>query len=86
MHVQPNARTSAFAGIHGDALKVRVAAPPAGERANQALLELLERSLGIARGALRILHGRTSRRKIVEIAADPGRMAERLRTLERDLP
>lgn len=70
LHVQPNAKLSAFAGRHGDALKVRVAAPAVDDRANQALLEFLCRSLGVSRSALDIVHGRGSRRKVVAVTGD----------------
>ena len=70
LHVQPNAKVSALAGRHGDALKVRVAAPATNDRANQALLEFLSGSLGIARSQLQIVRGHASRRKIVALAGD----------------
>ena len=82
LHVQPNARASAFAGLHGDALKVRIAAPPTDHRANQALLDFLRESLGIPRAALRIVQGHTVRRKIVEISADGRQVAKRIRLWE----
>lgn len=72
LHVQPNARMTARAGTHGDRLKVRIAAPATDNRANAALIEYLSDELGIARSALRIAHGTTSRRKRVEITAGIG--------------
>jgi len=79
LHVQPNARASALAGSHGDALKVRIAAPPTDHRANQALLDFLHASLGIPRASLRIVQGHTARRKIVEVSADCRLVANRIR-------
>ena len=79
LHVQPNARANQFAGPHGDALKVRIAAPPADHRANQALLDFLRESLGVPRSALRIVQGHTARRKIVAIGADCRQVANRIR-------
>jgi len=58
-------------GRHGDALKVRVTAPAADNKANAALIELLSASLGIPRSAVVIRHGATSRRKIVEVTGGP---------------
>lgn len=68
VHVQPNARESAVAGLHGDALKIRVAAPAADNRANEALIAFIARALAIPNAAVMIRHGHTSRRKIVAIA------------------
>ena len=67
IHAQPNAKTTGAGGLHGDALKVRIAAPANDDKANTALLIWLAETLGIARHALRIRSGATSRRKVVEI-------------------
>lgn len=71
LHVQPNAAKSAFAGLHGDALKVRIAAPPADNRANAELVDYLGEALGVPKSAVAIRHGATGRRKVVEIAGGP---------------
>lgn len=68
VHVQPNARQSAIAGRHGDALKIRVAAPASDNRANDALIAFIAQTLGLPGAAVTIRHGATSRRKIVAIA------------------
>jgi uncharacterized protein len=47
VHVRPGAGRSAIVGRHGDALAVRVAAPPVDGRANAACLELLRDELGV---------------------------------------
>lgn len=67
IHAQPNAKSTAATGFHGDALKVRIAAPASDDKANAALLIWLAETLGIARNSLRIKSGATSRRKVVEI-------------------
>ncbi len=69
LHVQPGARSSGPAGRHGDALKLRIAAPATDNRANEALLEFLHRTLKLPRAAMRIVHGTSSRAKVVELAA-----------------
>lgn len=69
LHVQPGARNDAPAGRHGDALKLRIAAPAVDNRANDALLEFLRRELALPRASLRIVQGASARRKLVEIAA-----------------
>jgi uncharacterized protein (TIGR00251 family) len=67
VHVQPRAARSEIVGMHGDALKVRVAAPPVDGAANAALVELLAAALGIPRRCVRVAAGASSRAKIVEI-------------------
>jgi uncharacterized protein (TIGR00251 family) len=67
VHVQPRAKKSEIAGRHGDALKVRLQAPPVDGAANEELVRLLAEQLGIARRAVTITGGLTSRRKTVEI-------------------
>lgn len=73
IHVQPGARRTEVAGLHGDALKVRVAAPAAEDRANEALVAFIARRLGVARRDVSVTAGARSREKRVEVraAADP---------------
>lgn len=67
LHIQPRASRTEFAGLHGDALKVRLAAPPVDGAANDALLRFLAERLGVPRSALALVGGATSRRKVVEV-------------------
>jgi uncharacterized protein (TIGR00251 family) len=67
VRVQPRAGRSGVVGIHGDALKVRVAAPPVDGAANAALVEFFAEIFAVARRDVRIVAGETSRSKIVEI-------------------
>jgi uncharacterized protein len=75
LHVQPNAKNSAFAGLHGDALKVRIAAPASENKANAALIDFLSGALAVAKSAIAIRHGATGRRKVVEIVGSPDLVA-----------
>lgn len=63
--VQPGASREAVAGVHGDALKVSVSAPPERGKANRALRKLLAEALRIRTSDVHILKGETSRRKVV---------------------
>lgn len=83
VHVQPNARSSAVVGPHGDALKIRVAAPPVGNKANTALLDFLCDQLGLQPTRVSIRHGARGRRKRVEIAAGPDFLPELSQRLTR---
>jgi len=67
LHVVPGAGKTAVAGLHGDRLKVKVAAPPEKGRANKELLNFLARSLKVPRQAVHLTVGATSRAKVVEI-------------------
>lgn len=67
VHVQPRASRSEVLGRHGDALKVRLQAPPVDGAANDALVELLAGALGLARREIRLVSGQTARRKVVEV-------------------
>jgi uncharacterized protein len=67
LHVQPGAKRTEVAGVHGDVLKVRLAAPPVEGRANEALVHFLAESFGVTLKQVIIVRGETSRRKIVRI-------------------
>jgi uncharacterized protein (TIGR00251 family) len=69
LHVQPGARRTEVAGTHGDALRIRLAAPPVDGKANAALLRFLAAEFDVALRAVTIVHGETSRRKTVRIVA-----------------
>lgn len=83
LHVQPGARTSAAAGRHGEALKLRIAAPAVDNAANEAVREFLQYALGVPRKAVRIAQGLRSRRKLVEIEVAPQAAAQRLQAWDR---
>lgn len=67
LHIQPGARKTEVAGLHGDALKVRLAAPPVDGKANEALLRFVADILQVQRSAVCLKSGQTSRRKIIEV-------------------
>jgi uncharacterized protein (TIGR00251 family) len=63
IHVQPGAGRSAVVGRHGDALKVRVAAPPVEGRANEAARMLVAEALGVPGDDVELTSGQSSRAK-----------------------
>jgi uncharacterized protein (TIGR00251 family) len=67
VHVQPRASRTEIAGIHGEALKVRLQTPPVDGAANEALLQLLAESLGVPPRQVRLVSGATGRAKVVEV-------------------
>ena len=78
LHIQPGAKKTEVAGLHGDALKIRLAAPPVDGKANAALIDFVAERLGLAKSAASLKSGQTSRRKVLEISAAPGDTAQRL--------
>jgi uncharacterized protein (TIGR00251 family) len=67
VHVIPRARRTAIAGMRGDALLVRLAAPPVDGAANSLLIQWLADRLQVPRQAVRIAHGEKDRRKLVAV-------------------
>ncbi len=78
VHVVPGSRQDAVAGFHGDALRIRLKAPPVEGKANQALCAFLAERLGVSVDAVEIIAGHASRRKIVRVS---GVTADRVRDL-----
>lgn len=65
--VQPRSNRNQVVGVEGDALKIKITAPPVEGEANRALLEFLAEKLGVAKSRLRILNGESGRRKVIFI-------------------
>ena len=66
--VQPRASRAKIGPMHDGRLKIAVTAPPVDGEANAAVIELLARRLGIARGDIAVIAGAGSRRKTLRIA------------------
>ncbi|HEX6309020.1 MAG TPA: DUF167 family protein [Longimicrobiales bacterium] len=67
VHAQPRASRTEVLGAHGDALRVRIAAPPVDGAANAELIRFIAKQLGIPRSAVRVASGDTGRAKVLEI-------------------
>jgi uncharacterized protein len=78
VHVQPRASRTEFAGLHGTALKLRVAAPPVDGAANDEVIDAIAAALGVSRRNIRIVGGTRSRRKVVEVAGVSASLVVRL--------
>jgi uncharacterized protein len=66
--VQPRASRNAVAGLHGNALKLQLTAPPVAGAANAACLGLLTALLGVSRARLSIIRGVKARHKLICVA------------------
>ncbi|MFM1887159.1 MAG: hypothetical protein RL026_2316 [Pseudomonadota bacterium] len=74
--VQPRASRNEVAGRHGEALKIRLTAPPVEGAANEALVRFVAESLSLPRSAVSVVSGHASRRKRLAIeGADPVKVA-----------
>jgi hypothetical protein len=79
LRVSPGAKSAQVVGRHGEAWKVRVAAPPEGGRANDAVVRLLAETLSLPRDAVTLVSGHGARDKIVQLAGlDPTQIERRL--------
>ena len=76
VRVQPAARRSEVVGEHGDALKVRLAAPANDGKANAELVRFLAEAVGVPRRSVEILRGHHARDKVVRLTggAEPHRL------------
>jgi hypothetical protein len=68
LHIQPGAKRTEMAGLHGEALKIRLAAPPVDGKANDALVAFLAKTLGVPKSRVELVSGQTSRTKRVRVA------------------
>ena len=68
LHIQPGAKKTELAGMHGAALKIRLAAPPVDGRANDCLIAFLADRLAVAKRRVELVGGASSREKRVRIS------------------
>ncbi len=66
-YVQPRASKTEVVGRHGDAIKVRVKAPPVDGAANEELIRFLARRFKVPRKAVKLVSGSSSRHKQIAI-------------------
>ena len=67
IHVQPNSRQDRITGFRADVLYVRIAAPPVEGKANEALIKLLSKRLGLSKSHFNIDRGSTGRLKTITV-------------------
>ena len=81
IHVTPRARREAVGGRQGDALRVAVAAPPVGGRANAACVQALAEAFEIKRTDVEIDPGSRGRRKRVRLNGETRALQAKLQKL-----
>jgi uncharacterized protein len=67
VRLHPGARKNGVTGVHADALKIALTAPPLDGKANEALIAFLADALHLPRARVALVAGATSRAKIVRI-------------------
>ena len=75
IQVQPRASRSEVSGLHGEAIRIRLAAPPVDGAANEELVRFLASRLGVTRSAVTLERGQTGRRKTVSVTGVTGEEA-----------
>ncbi len=65
--VEPRSSRSGIVGHYGDAIKVKLTSPPVEGKANEELIEVLAKNLGIAKKHVEIISGKSSKNKIVKL-------------------
>lgn len=70
LHIQPRASREGVVGLHGEALKVALKAPPVDGAANEALIKFLSKRLGIPKSQCELISGQSSRTKRVRVPAE----------------
>jgi uncharacterized protein (TIGR00251 family) len=65
IYVQPRSSKNQITGLYGDAIKIRLTAPPVDGAANSMCVEFLEKCLGLPKSTLEIISGQTSRSKLL---------------------
>ncbi|KTC73889.1 hypothetical protein Lbir_0945 [Legionella birminghamensis] len=67
LYIQPGAKKTEICGLHGQSLKIKLAAPPVDGKANKALIKFLAVKLGVALSAISLRAGEKSRTKTVGV-------------------
>ena len=68
VHAVPRAAADAVQGLHGDALKIRLNAPPVDGKANEALISFLAGMLRVPKSSVVLKSGFKQRRKVIAIS------------------
>lgn len=81
LHIQPGAKRTEFVGLHGQALKVRLAAPPVEGKANACLIELIADFCKLPKNQVEVISGLSNRQKVLRIARTTATLREKLAKL-----
>jgi len=76
IYVQPKASKNSIVGVHDDALKIRLTAPPVDGAANKLCIKYLSKITGISKSAFEITAGHTSRKKHILVQCQNGNLSQ----------
>ncbi len=79
--IQPRSSKNMIAGLHGDALKIKLTAPPVNNAANRMCIQYLSKQLKVAKSSLKIVAGHTSRLKQILVRNVDYRLKEKIESL-----
>lgn len=83
--IQPKSSKNMIAGLHGDALKIKLTAPPVDGAANKMCVQYLAKCLKVSKSSLEIVSGQTGRAKLILLrfaaGSDPEQELKRLKAL-----
>ena len=78
LHIQPGAKTTGVAGVHGEALKIRLAAPPVDGKANACLIAFLADQFRLPKSSIKLLSGNSSRSKRLHVSGVDAAVARQI--------
>ena len=74
--VQPRSSQNMLVGLHNDALKVKLTAPPVNNAANRMMIQFLAKALSVPKSSLEIVSGHNSRKKQVLLHSIRAKISE----------
>ena len=85
--IQPRSSKNVIVGLHGDALKIKLKAPPVDGAANKMCIQYLAKCLKVPKSSLEIISGHTSRSKLILLHVTDQKLASKseLKQLERSI-
>lgn len=75
--VKPRSFKNMLTGLHDDALKIKLTAPPVNDAANRMCIKFLAKALGVPKSSLEIVSGHTCRNKQVLLYSDRTDISEK---------
>lgn len=67
LHINASSKKTAIQGVYGERLKLSIASPPVDGAANKEIIKFLSKLLGVKKQDVAIIHGKTSKEKMVLI-------------------
>ena len=75
--VQPRSAKNMIVGLHGEALKIKLTAPPVDNAANKMCIKFLAKILGVSKSQIQIISGHTNRTKKILLRSNQSKITEK---------